>query len=63
MGRNFAKLVLFVEGVLLAAMLLADFGIIASSVDPLSSKSIMLHITVVILIIASVVGIKKSGSK
>ncbi len=63
MGRNFAKLILFVEAVLLAAMLLADFGVLSSKVDPLSPKSIMLHAIVIILIIASAVSVVKSGKK
>lgn len=63
MGRNFAKLILFVEAVLLAAMLLADFGVLSSKVDLLSPKSIMLHAIVIILIIASAVSVVKSGKK
>ena len=48
---------------LLAAMLLADFGILPSNVDPLSTKSIMMHLSVVIIIIGSLIAIKRADKK
>ena len=61
MGKGFAKLILIVEVLLLAAMLLADFGVIKSSVEPLSTKGIMLHLSVVILIIGSAIGLRRAN--
>ena len=63
MGKKFPVIVLVLELILLAAMLLADFGVINSAVDPLSRKSILLHISVVILIIGSAVGVLRSKKK
>lgn len=63
MGKNFAKVILVVEGLLFAAMLLADFGVLPSKVDPLSMRGIMLHLSVVILMIASAVIIRKSKDR
>ena len=40
MGKRFALLIIAAEVILLAAMLLADFGILPSRIDPLSTKSI-----------------------
>ena len=48
------------EVIILAAMLLADFGVIGSNTDPLSARGIMLHITAVAVIIVSFIGMKKS---
>ena len=61
MNRKFSLVVLIAELLLLAAMLLADFGVLKSSIDPLSTKSIMLHVTVVILIIGSAIGYFRAG--
>ena len=61
MNRKFSLVVLIAELLLLAAMLLADFGVLKSSIDPLSTKSIMLHATVVILIIGSAIGYFRAG--
>ena len=47
----------------LAAMLLADFGILPSRIDPLSTKSIMMHLTVVIIIVGSLIAIKRADKK
>lgn len=63
MGKSFAKVILVVEGLLFAAMLLADFGVLPSKVELFSMQSIMLHLSVVILIIASVVILKRSKDR
>ena len=63
MGKRFVVLLLAAEVILLAAMLLADFGIIPSKIDPLSTKSIMMHLTVVIIIIGSLIAIKRADKK
>ncbi len=63
MGKKFVVLLLAAEVILLAAMLLADFGIIPSKIDPLSTKSIMMHLTVVIIIIGSLIAIKRADKK
>ena len=63
MGKKFVGLLLAAEVILLAAMLLADFGIIPSKIDPLSTKSIMMHLTVVIIIIGSLIAIKRADKK
>lgn len=60
MRRQFWVFVLAAEVIIFAAMLLADFGVISSNVDPLSARGIILHITAVIVIIASFIGLKKS---
>ena len=63
MGKKFVVLLLAAEVILLAAMLLAEFGIIPSKIDPLSTKSIMMHLTVVIIIIGSLIAIKRADKK
>lgn len=60
MKRMLWIFVLAAEVIILAAMLLADFGVIGSNTDPLSARGIMLHITAVAVIIASFIGLKKS---
>ncbi len=60
MKRSFWVFVLAAEVIILAAMLLADFGVIGSNTDPLSARGIMLHITAVAVIIVSFIGMKKS---
>ena len=60
MKRMFWIFVLAAETTILAAMLLADFGVIGSNTDPLSARGIMLHITAVAVIIVSFIGMKKS---
>ena len=60
MKRSFWVFVLAAEAIILAAMLLADFGVIVSNTDPLSARGILLHITAVVVIIASFIGLKKS---
>ncbi len=63
MGKRFALLIIAAEVVLFAAMLLADFGILPSRIDPLSTKSIMMHLSVVIIIIGSLIAIKRADKK
>ena len=41
-------------------MLLADFGVISVNLDPLSAKSIILHVTAVAVIAAAIIGLKKT---
>ena len=60
MKRMFWIFVLAAEVIILAAMLLADFGVIGSNTDPLSARGIMLHITAVAVIIVSFIGMKKT---
>lgn len=60
MKRSLWIFVLAAEVIILAAMLLADFGVIGSNTDPLSARGIMLHITAVAVIIVSFIGMKKS---
>ena len=60
MKRSLWIFVLAAEVIILAAMLLADFGVIRSNTDPLSARGVMLHITAVIVIIASLIGLKRS---
>ena len=63
MGKRFALLIIAAEVILLAAMLLADFGILPSRIAPLSTKSIMMHLSVVIIIIGSLIAIKRADKK
>lgn len=63
MGKRFALLIIAAEVILLAAMLLGDFGILPSRIDPLSTKSIMMHLSVVIIIIGSLIAIKRADKK
>lgn len=60
MKRVFWIFVLAAEAIILAAMLLADFGVIGSNTDPLSARGVLLHVTAVAVIIASFIGLKKS---
>lgn len=60
MKRMLWIFVLAAEVIILAAMLLADFGVIGSNTDPLSARGIMLHITAVAVIIVSFIGLKKT---
>ena len=63
MGKRFALLRMAAEVIWLAAMLLADFGILPSRIDPLSTKSISMHLTVVIIIVGSLISIKRADKK
>jgi hypothetical protein len=60
MKRSLWIFVLAAEVIILAAMLLADFGVIGSNTDPLSARGIMLHITAVVVIVASLIGLRRS---
>ena len=60
MKRMLWIFVLAAEVIILAAMLLADFGVIGSNTDPLSARGIMLHITAVAVLIVSFIGMNKS---
>lgn len=60
MRRQFWVFVLAAEAIIFAAMLLADFGVISANIDPLSARGVILHITAVVVIIASFIGLKKS---
>lgn len=60
MKRMFWIFILAAEAIILAAMLLADFGLIGSNTDPLSTRGVLLHVTAVAVIIASFIGLKKS---
>ena len=60
MKRMFWIFVLAAEVIILAAMLRADFGVIGSNTDPLSARGIMLHITAVGVIVASLIGLRRS---
>ena len=63
MGKRFALFIIAAEVILLVAMLLADFGILSSRVDPLSTKGIMMHLSVLIIIIGSLIAIKRADKK
>ena len=63
MGKRFAILIIAAEVILLAAMLLADFGILPSRTDPLSTNGIMMHLSVIIIIIGSLIAIKRADKK
>ena len=60
MKRSLWIFVLAAEVIILAAMLLADFGVIGSNTDPLSARGIMLHITAVVVIVASLIDLRRS---
>lgn len=51
MKKQLWLILIAVEVLILFAMLLADFGVIHASVAPLSPKSIILHITTVVIIL------------
>ena len=60
MKKQLWLILIAVEVLILFAMLLADFGVIHSSVAPLSPKSVILHITTVVIIFACIEAYKKS---
>ena len=60
MKKQLWLILIAVEVLILFAMLLADFGVIQASVAPLSPKSIILHITTVVIIFACIEAYKKS---
>lgn len=63
MGRRYVLMLLAAEIILLIAVLLADFGIIPSNVDPLSTKSITMHLSIIIIIVGSLIAIRKGNKK
>lgn len=63
MGRKYVLMLLAAEIILLIAVLLADFGIIPSNVDPLSTKSITMHLSIIIIIVGSLIAIRKGNKK
>lgn len=60
MKKQLWLILIAVEVLILFAMLLADFGVIRSAAAPFSPKSIMLHITTVVVIFACIEAYKKS---
>jgi hypothetical protein len=54
MKKQLWLMLIAVEVLILFAMLLADFGVIHASVAPLSPKSVILHITTVVIIFACI---------
>ena len=52
-------LVLALEVLILAAMLLSDFGILSAKINPLSLKGLLYHAVAVILVVISIDNIKK----
>lgn len=63
MGRKYVKMLLAAEVILLIIVLLCDFGIIPSKVDPLSTRSIMMHLSIIIIIVGSLIAIKRADKK
>lgn len=63
MGRRYVLMLLAAEVILLIMVLLADFGIIPSNVDPLSTKSITMHLSIIIIIVGSLIAIRKGNKK
>ncbi len=51
--------ILAVEAVMLAAMLLCDFGVLSSKIDPLSFRGVLYHIAAVIIIVISIGNLKR----
>ncbi len=51
--------ILAVEAIVLAAMLLCDFGVLSSKIDPLSFRGVMYHIAAVIVIAVSIDNLKR----
>ncbi len=60
MNKKIWLILIAVEVLILFAMLLADFGVISSKTAPLSPKSIIMHITAVVMIFACITAYKKS---
>ena len=52
-------LVLAAEVLILAAMLLCDFGVMQSSIEPLSAKGLIYHAVAVIVIVISINNLKQ----
>lgn len=60
MKKQLWLILIAVEVLILFAMLLADFGVIRTATSPLSPRSIILHITTVVIIFACIEAYKKS---
>lgn len=60
MDKRMLLMLIAVETLILVAMLLADFGVISSAVAPLSLKSIILHITAIVVIVVCIRAYKRS---
>ncbi len=60
MKKQLWLILIAVEVLILFAMLLADFGVIRTTTAPLSPRSIILHITTVVIIFACIEAYKKS---
>lgn len=60
MKKQLWLILIAVEVLILIAMLLADFGLIRTVTAPLSPRSIILHITTVVIIFACIEAYKKS---
>lgn len=60
MKKQLWLILIAVEVLILFAMLLADFGLIRTATAPLSLRSIILHITTVVIIFACIEAYKKS---
>lgn len=52
-------IVLIAEALMLAAMLLGDFGVLHTSIDPMSLNGLLYHAVAVVLIVISVVNIRR----
>ncbi len=61
MNRKIWLILIAVEVLILFAMIMADFGFISSKTVPFSPKSIIMHITTVIVIFICIDAYKKSN--
>ena len=62
MNKKIWLILIAVEVLILFAMILADFGVLHTASAPLSPRSIILHITTVVIIFACLDAYKKSKS-
>ena len=60
MQRKLILALLIIELIMLAALILIDLGVLTAGFEPTSSRSMMLHSSVIILIIGSAVGLNNS---
>ena len=60
MQRKLILALLIIELIMLAALILIDLGVLTAGFEPTSSRSMMLHFSVIILIIGSAVGLNNS---
>ena len=61
MNRKIWLILIAVEVLILFAMIMADFGIISTKTAPFSLRSIIMHITTVIVIFICIDAYKKSS--